>query len=170
MAKIKIIPVSQIDEGIKVCKNKSGLLLKAAKKLYDCQFVDEAVIMYYYSVEELGKAIVLRNRKNTAISESKTDVDVSDFFYSHDEKINAVRNMAGSDIDIMEYNPIPEDGQFYAMTEKGPTIKDFRERSSVLLTDYDPNTWTWGKILPIPIAYQVEKAFTKLQSVLDNYK
>ncbi len=170
MSRVKLIPTLDLDVGISRCINKSEILLQAARKLYKCQYRDQAVILYYYAVEEFGKAVMLKQKKNDAILLNQKDVDVSDFFYNHDKKIEAARIEIGKDIDILEYNPIPDDGQFHDLVERGPVIRDFFERSSVFLTDYDPISRTWGKDLPIPLVLQIEKAFEQLQTALNKWK
>lgn len=138
------IPTSEIGLGIKTCIDNSKQILNAGKLLFDDGFWKYSVILYYYSLEEFGKALILKNR--VMENSSQYEIEVSDFFYDHDKKIEEARKILGDKADIIQYKEFPSDGQFHTLEEDRAVVDDFKSRSSLWLIDYDSATHSWGKI------------------------
>jgi len=92
------IPVKDIDIGIQQCLYSSNrlngiasLLLEQNPRFYHNQY---SAVLYYYALEEFGKALYLRRLKE----EEKNNSHVMVYLYEHDIKINEAKNYCkGSD-------------------------------------------------------------------------
>lgn len=150
---IKTIPLEKIDAGIKRCIANSQELLDLANKINEGDKINDGfisipfslelpVVLHYYALEELGKAIKLEQEKNNVQSqESKIKIN---WFIDHDAKVKATIEEIGDEFHVLKPEPIPDSkpGEFTHHTVKysGPAVNNFKYRSSRLLTDYDENT------------------------------
>ena len=141
---MKTIPISRVDEGIKKCITNSRSLLEASKKLNSDKFEKESTVVFYLALEEFGKAVLLRDKEKFAEHKDQTEIEVSDFFYDHNKKIEAAVHTIGSNIEI-----IKQHASSIEDTSKTENKEYKLETNPVNLffIDYDLSKDYWGQRL-----------------------
>lgn len=103
-----------------------------------------AVILFYYAVEELGKALKLKDEMENAKTESKSHVDVTKWFKEHDDKLERAQNQF-PELKIPEYKEerISESSVRFHLDKDSEIVKGFQDRSDFFLVGYDEENKTW---------------------------
>ena len=99
---MKNISREEVTTGIKECIQNSRILLTISKLLFDNLHHTQATIFYQYSLEEFGKAVLLRDKDQIAEFKNLAEIDISDFFYDSAKKNHAAINTAGPNINIIK--------------------------------------------------------------------
>jgi len=125
------------------------------------------------SLEELGKAVKLESERDAALTEGKDSIDVSSWFTDHDEKLEAAINRYGDEWHILEADPIPaspslEEFEFHTVEYSNPSIRNFIDRSNLLLTDYNRSSGGWGRFLESGTTDEMEKKIPEFNKLLDD--
>ncbi|MCH9657196.1 hypothetical protein K0U27_00640 [archaeon] len=179
------IPIIRIDDGIKQSIVNSLDLISA------CEFMlygkenhelkktikkspknkEYVIVFYYYAVEEFGKAIRLHNLKENLGDTRTTVVDVEDWFFDHNKKIQTVKSMFGDEIDILKTKDIPLDNNFHKIEYDGKIIsKSSFERPGLFLANYDCKTKEWKNRIPFAMSSQIEEKVKKLKLIIEKWK
>lgn len=169
MAKSVRISISKIPIGIRLILQNSRRINHTAKALLlDWKDVGNmtirqhnskyAIILFYYSIEELGKAILLNELKKEAESNKIEYVENNKLFSDHDVKINKAQ----------EKYPelkIPCLGENYTFDE---IVKGFKDRSNFFLVGFDEDNQEWISDLSSQISDdEVLKRIELMDSILD---
>ena len=177
----KKIPINKIDFGIIESLNNSRRILKACEILYTAKHkvgdytvieIDSkyAVILYYYALEELGKAIKLEDEKNRAKENNQNFIDVDSWFLKHDVKLDFVIKKYGKGLHISKVRWERGRGNFLIGKTDGPLIKKFQERSNLWLTDYDEQSEGWQKPIDQFIDDDLEKKIPQVNEILGDWQ
>jgi hypothetical protein len=149
-----IIAVSKIPIGIKQILQNSNRINHLAKRvLLDVEnhgSVDVyqhhskyAVILFYYAVEELGKALKLQDEMEIAKTQKKSYVTVT-WFKDHDTKLARAQKQF-PELRIPNYieEKIDARTRRYHKDEGTDIIKGFTDRSDFFLISYDEDKKEW---------------------------
>lgn len=149
-----IIAVSKIPIGIKQILQNSNRINHLAKRvLLDVEnhgAIDVyqhhskyAVILFYYAVEELGKALKLKDEMELAKSKKQSYVTIT-WFKNHDAKLTRAQEQF-QELKIPKYREqkIDEKTSQYHKEEDTDIIKGFTDRSDFFLVSYDEDSKTW---------------------------
>lgn len=177
----KLIPLDKIDNGIKACLQNAQRIIKACETVFyaktkvgDFSVVDNApeisVILYYYALEELGKALKLEEEKFKAETSGEPNVNVESWFLNHNKKLDAVITKFGTKYHIFEADPIPLSPpgkfEFQSVEYSNPSIEKFMDRSKLLLTDFDEKKQEWGRFLEMATSHEIEIKLSKFKKLL----
>lgn len=141
------IPITSIQYGVLESLNSSLRIISIAKTLPSTEHdIKYAVILFYYALEEYGKALLLEG-ENDNITQNQTHINPT-WFYCHNHKIRSVR-IRHPNLYIPKYKFPQIEGKADTLTNEGDVAETFQDRSNLLLTDYDDKTnrWGWGKNL-----------------------
>jgi len=177
----KKIPIDKIDFGIIESLKNSRRILKASEILYEAKHkvgdytvieIDSkyAVILYYYALEELGKAIKLEDEKSKAKENNQNSIDVDSWFLKHDIKLDYAIAKHGKGLHISKVKWEKGRGNFFIGKTDGPLIKKFQERSNLWLTDYNEQKESWQKPIDQFIDDDLEKKIPQVNQILDYWQ
>jgi len=177
-----IIPVDKIDFGIRKCLQNANVIMKACETVFNAKeehgyitVIENApeisVVLYYYALEELGKAIKLESERDAARESGKDSIDATSWFIDHDEKLEAAIHRYGNEWHILEADPIPvspslEEFEFHTVEYSQPSIRNFIDRSNLLLTDYNRSSGHWGRFLESGTTDEMEKKIPQFDKLL----
>src|SRR5207249_5250982 len=112
-------------------------------------------ILYIYAVEEFGKAILLKQKKEDATKKGLREIiDDVGIFSDHDKKIDEAKKVLKSRytklhlLDVSKASSFPNGLQFVPLDELLST-DDFlseKDRVSLLLVDYDVKKQKWVNV------------------------
>ena len=108
------ISVSHIDAGIKLCLDNTENILQSNLYILEHNMFHTRnleLVLYYYALEEYGKAIKLKQDKDIAI-QKKRKIITPGWWYKHDSKILAVREKHSNKLDILNK------GIYFSIKEK----------------------------------------------------
>ena len=130
-----------------------------------------SVVLYYYALEEVGKAIKLEEEKSK-VESSAEFIDVTSWFKDHDAKITAFINKYGEEWHIFEADTIPvspsrDELTYHSVKFTKPSIKTFTDRSNLLLSDYDDESKSWKRFLESGTSHEIETKIHKFEKLLD---
>ena len=108
------IPVTEVNVGLsRIIYNSIELLKTCEIIFYDKikysggisvpttqKYEEYCTVLYYYALEEFGKALKLKIAKDDADKSKMPDIHVGKWWLKHDEKIKAVLETFGDDIHI----------------------------------------------------------------------
>lgn len=176
------IPIDKIDVGIAMSlysaqriRHASERLLEDGKQLGSIRTFEHhnkySTVLYYYALEEFGKALYLLRLKN----ETKSDT-VEAKLYDHNIKFNEIKqHYADLSIKKFKTEPLePKEGQSYKWVEDGEMAPTFLERSSVWLTDFNPQKSEWKDPFPLIDDYEIRNKIKllgeKISELQKDYK
>ena len=171
MKKSIIIPIKQVDTGVIHCLYSSNTLNFIAKLLHERnprEYSDEIpIVLYYYALEEFGKALYLIRLKSESVDDSvKADL------YDHNIKIKeALKHNPDLFIRKLEIKREwidPNADMFksrtsYELSDEA-IINGFFERSSLWLTDYDEEMKDWKPRFDIHDTDEISRKIELLQN------
>lgn len=156
------IPTNMIDEGIMKSIDNSIYLAKSSLVLTEGGTKNIAIILYIYAVEEFGKAILLKQKKDDAtksgLSEIKDDIGI---FSDHDKKIEEAKKVLKSRytklhlLDISKTSSSFPDGIQWVGLDELLSTNDFlsqKDRVSLLLVNYDVKKNKWVNVEDLPLS------------------
>ncbi len=176
------IPISEIPMGIKrILQNSRRINYLARRVLQDIESLGNitipqhhlkySVILFYYAIEELGKALKLKD----ALEESKqknpqTKIKIT-WWRKHDKKINRTQKEYPF-LKIPKYDGIVNgEVTTHILNEDSEIVKGFQERSEFFLIGYDMENEQWVNDLNTHIEEsEVIKRIEKLDSILDDWQ
>ena len=163
------IPVDQIKYGIIHCLHSSRRIQDIAKNTL-MQYQTEldnggtslnpkySIIMFYYAIEELGKAITLEELMNNAIQRSLTEIKVHKYIGDHHQKIKKAQEKY-SDLTIEKFKEeiinihsnLHEENKSsfikkitcFQWKSDGEIIQSFTDRSNLWLVTFDEANNKW---------------------------
>jgi len=150
-----IIAVSKIPIGVKqILQNSNRINYMAKRILLDTEnhgSIDViqhhgkyAIILFYYAVEELGKALKLKDEMDDAKTGKKSHIDVTKWFKEHDIKLERAQSEFPK-LKIPAYNEekINDSTIRFHLDEESEVVKGFQERSDFFLVSYDEENKSW---------------------------
>jgi hypothetical protein len=176
--KIKI-PIKDVDTGIRQSlwnANRINAMAKTilkSKKKIDLFTVRDhpnkyAVVLFYYALEEFGKAVYLSILKNNT---QKGEKFIVAELYNHDKKMDEVKKHY-PDLYIKKWKmqPLGKDrpSKFFTYIENGEIVSNFMERSSLWLVDYDERKSKWKEQFPYTEDDEISKMIKNLESEIEN--
>lgn len=170
------IPIKSIDAGIESC------LYNAMNILESCEYISEhnmfhtgdlELVLYYYSLEEYGKAIKLKQDKEDATKTKIKIIDPSNWFFKHDKKIEAVRSRHENMLDITNKGILSITlGDVHVDHSKHNEllIKTFLDRSNFFLIGYDEEKDKWGPPITVKTSKTVSTKTKLLKREIRRFK
>lgn len=171
-------PVSEIDNGIKKCLDKSQSLIESALLLVQAGKSHEAYVLYTFAVEEFGKACLLKKSKDNAQQRNIPIISNDNVtFTDHDAKIReaeATFTNPTSRIRVIDLNTVPEfqpnmEIEFRTV-ENFATSGDylsFSNRLDALYVDYKNNNWVEPNM---PSIFEIESGIIAFRGDLTKWK
>ncbi len=172
----RIYPISSIDDGIKATLANVNRLLDFAIDLDKQGNRDYSYVFYSYAIEEFGKAVLLKQNKQS----SKDPVEDKVAFGEHEDKIEAALRELKNDqieIPIIKFEPesigeikVEEDGKFTII--KLPAFQNLNKigkylsvdnRLDILFVDYINGKWQTWKDKQIPVGSFYGKSLADLK-------
>jgi len=179
MGKTVRIPIEQIDKGIIFCLQNSHRINKTAKALlldwkltgqevkqHDSKY---SIVLFYYAVEELGKAIRLEEYKKEAEVNNRKYVEDDKLFSDHNYKINIAQSKY-PDLKIPNWKQEPIRENTYKLIPYDEIIHNFVERSNFWLVDYNPESGKWISKLPEVDDDEILKRLEQLDKIIDEWQ
>lgn len=157
----RVIPLDKIDAGIMKSIENSLELARTSLQLSGNGAKNIAIILYIYAVEEFGKAIMLKQKKDHAIKNKLSEItDDIGIFWNHDTKIGEAKQVLKSRftklqlLDIKKSASSLADIQFVPLEELLSTDEFLSEkdRVSLLLVDYDIVKNKWINVDDLPLS------------------
>jgi len=179
MAKTVRIHISNIPLGLKLILQSSRRINHLAKAiLTDWKPVENftsrqhhskyAIILFYYAIEELGKAIYLDELRQDAESNKIKYVESDKLFSKHDVKIDKVQEKY-PELKIPNWKEEPINEKMFKLVSHDEIIKGFVDRSNLFLVGFDENNQEW--ISDLSSKYdddEIQKRIEALDSILDD--
>lgn len=164
-----IIPVDQIKHGIIHCLHSSRRIQDIAQSIL-IQYQTEldnggtsidpkySIIMFYYAIEELGKAIILEEFMNDAIQKNLTEIKIYKYIGDHNQKINkaqkqypnlTIEKFKEEIIDVHSNQQVENKSSFikkithFQWKSDGEIIRSFTDRSNLWLVTFDESNNKW---------------------------
>lgn len=155
--KLVTIPIQEIDSGITYCLFNARRINQIAHILWERnprEYSDEYIaVMYYYAVEEFGKALHLKSLKES----SKNETHVKAKLYDHNLKMEeALKHNPNLIIRKLvktphKFPPKPKNDEVFILHDSAVwtlsnynIVDGFFERSSMWLIDYDEKLMKWN--------------------------
>ena len=157
---MKTIAISRIDEGIKKCIINSKSLLEASKKLNANNFEKESTMIFYLALEEFGKAVLLRDKKKFAEHKGQNEIEVADFFYDQNKKIEAAIHTIGSNMEIINR---------YTSTTDNKEEELKTNLINLFFIDYDTSHDNWNQRLLDHKTDEQNKSITIFEKMLKKW-
>lgn len=171
----RIYPISSIDDGIKATLANVNRLLDFAIDLNKQGNRDYSYVFYSYAVEEFGKAVLLKQNKQS----SKDPVEDQVAFGEHKKKFEvALKELNNGQIEIPfhKFNDfgelkVGENGNITVLRPL-PTFEEFTtdgkylsvdNRLDILFVDYINGKWQTWKDKQIPVGSFYDKSLTELK-------
>lgn len=101
-----------------------------------------AIVMFYYALEEFGKALKLQKAKEKTTMNQEQYVEDSSLFVKHDYKVDESLKQY-PDLTIPNWIQEQIKENTYKLVPNGEIIEDFIERSNMWLVSYDQNSNKW---------------------------
>lgn len=159
------IPTEQLKWGIIHCIYSSQSINDLSERIFK-QYEEElskggtslqpkySVVMFYYAIEELGKAILIEEKMIQALKRESKKITVERHFGSHDDKIYKAQERYPElgiqrlipEYDINEKTIIDRNKvKFFKLIPDGDIIPSFTDRSNLWLTTFDEakNEWLY---------------------------
>lgn len=173
------IPVSKVNVGLRgILQNSRRINHLAKRTLKDWEDKGTfsvkqhhnkySIILFYYAVEELGKAIYLQELKDQADSENLDFIDNPDLFKKHDVKLKkAQEKYPGLIVPKFEQEMI--DAKTYRLVASDQEIVNgFLDRSDLFLVSFDESQQKWiNDLSDIIHDEELLKKIMLLDSILD---
>lgn len=156
----RVIPLNKIDEGIMKSVENSLELAKASLRLSGNGEKNIPIILYIYAVEEFGKAILLKQKKDDTIKKGLSEIiDDIGIFSDHDTKIDEAKKVLKSRftklqlLDVTKASSSTDSIQWVSLDELLSTDEFLSEkdRVSLLLVDYDIKKGKWINVEDLPL-------------------
>lgn len=203
-----IISIEKIDEGIKQSIYNSLELLVACESIfydkvkYDGgitepktqNYVVYSMVLYYYAMEEFGKAIKLKESKQEAEKNNIQNINVTSWFMNHQKKIERIHEIYGNDLHILKskeltlepidlknfkfpqdkqlfFNQLSENIKFEPIEYEDAIFTNYQgDRSNLFLTNYDQDKKTWRTLLPFFTSHEVEMKIPTLRKTIHKWQ
>lgn len=173
------IPIDKVDFGIKRSLQSSRRINKAAKALLEDYTpmgqveVREhnsaySIVLFYYAVEELGKAIRLETLKRNSIENGCLTIEDDQLFSNHDYKIN-IANKRYPKLIIPNWEKKFIKENTYQLIPVGKIIKNFTDRSNLWLVSFDEKKGSWRDWLNDVDDEEITKSINELDKVLNKW-
>ncbi len=176
------IPISEIPNGIKqVLQNSRRINYMARRVLEDKEHFGNitipqhhakySIILFYYAIEELGKALKLKDKLEESKQNNQQIVKLT-WWRDHDKKIKRAQREHPF-LKIPKYDGESIDGETttYTLNEDSEMVKGFQERSEFFLIGYDMKNKQWVNDLNTHIEEsEVIKRIDKLDSILGDWQ
>ena len=153
MAKTVRISLSKIPIGIRYSLQNSRRINHTAKALLlDWKPIGNmtirqhhskyAIILFYYSIEELGKALYLDELKQNAESNNVEYVESDKLFSDHDVKINKAQEKY-PELKIPNWKEESIGEKMFKLVPHDEVVKGFMDRSNFFLVGFDEDNQEW---------------------------
>lgn len=178
MGKTIRISISKIPLGMKLILQSSRRINHVAKAvLLDWKPIGNvtsrqhhskyAIILFYYAVEELGKAIYLNELRNIAESKNIEYIENDKLFSNHNVKINKAQEKY-PELKIPNWKEESIGEKSFKLIPFDEKIKGFIDRSNFFLVGFDEANQKWISDLSSQIDDdEVQKRIELLDSILD---
>ena len=176
----KLIKLQHINFGIKKCLRNARFLNEISKTIFEHgkkigdfrthTFPENySVVLYYYAIEEVGKAIKLKELKQIGVNKKIVSCD---WFYDHKSKIEAVQNKF-PDLKIPVYHFKKISDRLNSWAHSGFFPIEAKERASWWLVDHNDQENTWEpplELLRDDFETKPKKLDEIIQQLLDEIK
>lgn len=169
-------PVSEIDSGIRLCLDNVEYLWNLALKFHTDNEKKIALIVYMFAVEEFGKAVLLKERKDDAKSKGLSEIVNDDVtFNKHDKKIERAFDTVNNSLariklyEEVEAIPFGQELKFQEFKEKGEFV-DVDNRLALLFVDYNKKTKKFEMEVPLPLGFSLDSALHAFKQGVKTWK
>lgn len=177
------IPSNRVNHGIIASLKNSRRINKLARSIFRKDDFFLSLVMYYYALEEFGKALLLEQEKK----KQKNQKEIQLYLRDHHTKLKLVKKIH-NDLIIKKTRRDKirsiKHSKFNTMTlfEEIRTIRDFFDLKSISVTrtgfwlvDYDPkkkrwNTYEEKTFLDEDLSNSISRLFRKIRIMEKNYK